>query len=292
MIRFLILIGYVEWMLSLRLSGKLDQYINAHYQYLITLSIILASILAVVQLIVWVQAGKKPSKMNIKEDRYLPRCTHPFEQYKWYQRLFIYILLCLPLFAAYFLPTVTLDASIVQAKGFSFPESKETSKEAGDIDIQYLKPNTHIFFNDDDYEKRMNEAMSQYDHEQTLKLNDQNFLTVAELIYNYPSDFVDKEISFKGFVFHDPVDQDSNHFFVFRFGILHCVADAGVFGFLCVPTDEQTETTDLKNNFWVEIKGKIEQQYYEPFKSNLPVIQIQEMKKIKQPSNPYVYYDF
>lgn len=44
MIRFLILSGYFELMMYLQVSGKLNQYINIHYQYLATLSMILALI--------------------------------------------------------------------------------------------------------------------------------------------------------------------------------------------------------------------------------------------------------
>lgn len=290
MIRFLILIGYFEWMLSLRLSGKLDQYINVHYQYLVTISMILAFFLACVQLTIWVKEGKKPTKFNLTKDRFIHACTHPFSNYPFYRQIGIYLLLALPLFVGYFFPTVTLDASIVQAKGFAFPQSKEATNEEGDIDIQYLKPNTQIFFSEDEYQNRMEKSLGEWRNQPSLSLNDDDFLSVSELIYQYPNAFVDKEVRFKGFVFH-PSHADENSFFVFRFGILHCIADAGVFGFLCIP-EEGVEMTDFTDNDWVEITGIIDQTHYTPFHQMIPSVRVTQIHKIPEPANPYVYYQF
>lgn len=64
MIRFIILIGYMGLMMYLQISGELNQYINIHYNYLAVLSMVLAFIMAIVQLILWNQAD--PSMQNMK----------------------------------------------------------------------------------------------------------------------------------------------------------------------------------------------------------------------------------
>ena len=52
-------------------------------------------------------------------------------------------------------------------------------------------------------------------------------LEIMELIYNYPSQFAGKRISYKGFVYNSKREESVDQF-VFRFGIIHCVADSGV----------------------------------------------------------------
>ena len=66
MIRFIILIGYMGLMMYLQISGELNQYINIHYNYLAVLSMVLAFIMAIVQLILWNQAD--PSMQKKHED--------------------------------------------------------------------------------------------------------------------------------------------------------------------------------------------------------------------------------
>ena len=56
------------------------------------------------------------------------------------------------------------------------------------------------------------------------------------------------KISYDGFVYHAAQD-DRNEIFLFRFGIIHCVADSGVFG-LRVELPEQTVT---ENDQWLHI---------------------------------------
>lgn len=74
-----------------------------------------------------------------------------------------------------------------------------------------------------------------------IKVNDSNYLMTMEILYNYPGEFTGKQIEFTGFVYNDEVTKDNN-LFLFRFGIIHCVADSGVFGMLV----QMPEKTNLK----------------------------------------------
>jgi len=89
MIRFLILSGYFELMMYLQVSGRLDQYINVHYRYLIFLTMALSLILALVQLKIWA-AGE-----NEKNDEHHHH-GHDHGLNKSYQRGIAYLLLALP----------------------------------------------------------------------------------------------------------------------------------------------------------------------------------------------------
>ncbi len=77
-----------------------------------------------------------------------------------------------------------------------------------------------------------------------IKVNDSNYLMTMEILYNYPGEFTGKQIEFTGFVYNDEVTKDNN-LFLFRFGIIHCVADSGVFGMLV----QMPEKTNLKKRY-------------------------------------------
>ncbi|EMF0358877.1 TIGR03943 family protein [Enterococcus faecium] len=280
MLQFLILSGYFELMMYLQVSGKLDQYINVHYRYLAILSMILSALLALVQLYLWVKNGKAEEETH-KHDH-----DHDHGLSKPYQRGIAYVLLALPVIVGTLFPTVSLDTTIVEAKGFNFPVSKESVGDP-EMQTQYLKPDTSIYFNKSDYLDQMNELKEKYGDKQTIEITDENYLEVMELIYNYPSEFIGKKISYEGFVYQTPNDSNAD-VFLFRFGIIHCVADSGVFGLLT----HMPEGVTVKNDEWYKIEGTIQSDYYQPFKREIPSVVVTNAEKVAAPKNQYVYRSF
>ena len=287
MIRFLILSGYFELMMYLQVSGKLDQYINVHYRYLAILSMILSALLALVQLYIWVKSDSVKGKKQVDEEvHHHHDHDHDHGLTKPSQRVIAYVLLALPVIVGTLFPTVSLDTTIVEAKGFNFPISKESVGDP-EMQIQYLKPDTSIYFNKSDYLDQMKKLKEKYDDKQLIKITDENYLEVMELIYNYPSEFIGKKISYEGFVYKTP-DGEKEDNFLFRFGIIHCVADSGVFGLLT----HMPEGTNVKNDEWYKVEGIIQSDYYEPFKRDIPVVEVNTLTKIEAPKNQYVYRSF
>ncbi|WP_218658103.1 TIGR03943 family putative permease subunit [Enterococcus thailandicus] len=278
MIRFLILSGYFELMMYLQVSGKLDQYINVHYRYLAILSMILSAVLALVQLYLW---GKNDPEKGTDEHH-----DHDHGLTKPSQRLVAYVLLALPIIVGTLFPTVSLDTTIVEAKGFNFPVSKESVGDP-EMQTQYLKPDTSIYFNQSDYQEQMNELKAKYGDKQTIQITDENYLEIMELIYNYPSEFIGKTISYDGFVYQTP-DKEKQDIFLFRFGIIHCVADSGVFGLLT----QMPEGITVKNDEWYHVEGVIQSEDYQPFKRDIPTVHVTTAKKVTAPKNQYVYRSF
>lgn len=277
MIRFLILSGYFELMMYLEVSGKLDQYINVHYRYLAFLTMGLALLLAIVQLILWVNKDKEKISSHHHHDHGLK---------KPWQRGISYLLLALPVIVGLAFPTISLDTTVVDAKGFSFPISKESVGDP-EMNTQYLKPDTSIYYNSADYEKQMDKLMAKYEENQVLKITDSNYLEIMELIYNYPSSFAGKKISYDGFVYQTEKD-NIRYNFLFRFGIIHCVADSGVFGLLLdLPQD-----VSAKNNQWLHVEGTLQIDYFEPFKRQVPAVNVSQVTTIDAPKNEYVYRSF
>lgn len=280
MLRFLILSGYFELMMYLQVSGKLDQYINVHYRYLAILSMILSALLALVQLYLWVKNGKAEEETHEHDHDHDHRLSKP------YQRGIAYVLLALPVIVGTLFPTVSLDTTIVEAKGFNFPVSKESVGDP-EMQTQYLKPDTSIYFNKSDYLDQMSELKEKYGDKQTIEITDENYLEVMELIYNYPSEFIGKKISYEGFVYQTPNDSNAD-VFLFRFGIIHCVADSGVFGLLT----HMPEGVTVKNDEWYKIEGTIQSDYYQPFKREIPSVVVTNAEKVAAPKNQYVYRSF
>lgn len=279
MLRFLILSGYFEMMMYLQVSGRLDQYINVHYRYLAVLSMVLSALLALVQLYLWVKADGQKGVHESHD-------SHDHGLSKPYQRWIAYLLLALPIVVGTLFPTVSLNTTIVEAKGFNFPLSKES---VGDpqVQTQYLKPDTSIYFNKSDYQDQMNELKDKYEDEQMIAITDDNYLEIMELIYNYPSEFIGKKVSYEGFVYQSKNDKATDTF-LFRFGIIHCVADSGVFGLLTHLPEGMT----VKNDDWYKVEGTIQTDFYQPFKREISSVVVTKVEKITAPENQYVYRAF
>lgn len=277
MIRFLILSGYFELMMYLQVSGRLDQYINVHYRYLVFLTMGLSLILALVQLKIWAGSDKQAEHSHHDHDHGLN---------KPYQRGIAYLLLVIPLVVGLLFPTINLDTTIVEAKGFSFPVSKESVGDP-EMNTQYLKPDTSIYYNKSDYNDQMTKLMKKYETDQKLEVTDENYLEVMELIYNYPNSFVGKNISFNGFIYETQKDQ-KKYDFMFRFGIIHCVADSGVFGLMT----KLPENLTVKNNEWLHAEGTITLDFFEPFQRQIPAVNVTKAQTVTAPKNQYVYRAF
>ena len=249
MLRFLILSGYFELVMYLQVSGKLNQYINIHYSYLAYISMVLSFILAVVQLIVWMKQIKVHSHLSGRV-----------------AKVASIVLLAFPVLTGLLVPTVTLDANTVSAKGYHFPLAAGSDPNQADQEgttIQYLK----------------------HKGRDTIQITTENYMEVMELIYLYPNDFVGKKVTYTGFVYNDP--QTKGYQFIFRFGIIHCIADSGVYGLATTGSDQT-----FKDNTWVKVTGTITVDYYQNLKQSLPILNLTEVKEVGQPDNPYVYRVF
>lgn len=270
MFRFLILAGYFELTMYLEISGKLDQYINSHYAYLAYISMVLSFILAIVQLIIWMKNIKLHSHLFGR----LARLTSPF-------------ILVFPVLVGLLVPTVTLDSTTVSAKGYTFPLAAGSSAGTSDdgTTVQYLKPDTSLYFTAAAYKSEMQKELKKYKGTNDITITTDNYMEIMELIYLYPEEFMNRNITYTGFVYNEP-DHDGYQF-LFRFGIIHCIADSGVYGLL---TTGNSESYD--NNTWIVATGTITLEYDQLVKQTLPVLNISKMTETQEPDNPYVYRVF
>ncbi|MFC5700334.1 TIGR03943 family putative permease subunit [Cohnella faecalis] len=200
-----------------------------------------------------------------------------------WKRAISYVILIVPILTGLFLPVQTLDSSFVKAKGFSFPDFDASSDNPGQH--QFLKPDTSVYYGDENYQKVKNRELAEFVNRESVKLSDEEFLKGMEVIYNFPGNFMGKTISFNGFAYKGE-QADGNHYFIFRFGFIHCVADSGVFGML---VDFPKNAPAFSDDDWVHVEGKLTWEFYQPFKQTIPVLKVTSWEKIDEPKDPYVY---
>jgi len=201
------------------------------------------------------------------------------------QRAFTYLILCFPIYTGIFLPVQTLDSSFVKAKGFSFPNLDTSANNPGNH--QFLRPDTSIFYGKDGYDKLKKKELTEFAGKSEIHLTDEDYLKGMEVLYNFPGEFMGKTVSFDGFAYKGE-QVEGNHYFVFRFGFIHCAADSGVFGMLV----DFPKGTVLKDDDWVHVTGTLSSELYQPFKQTLPVLEATSWSRMDAPKNPYVYRSF
>lgn len=279
MFRGLILIGFTYFIMHLHTSGDISKYINMKYSYLSFSAMIALGLLSIVQIVI--VAREKPAETECGADC----CDHSHDdEQKWYKKLYIYPIFIFPIISGLFFPVATLDSNIVRAKGFHFPIYEEGEADPY-AQQQFLRPDTSVYYGEEAYDKLMKKEKNKYLSKENIQITEGNYMNTMETIYNFPGEFLGKDIEMKGFVFNDAETVEKNQLFVFRFGIIHCIADSGVFGMLV----DMPEGVKLENDDWIEVKGEISNVYYQPFKATIPMIKVKEWKAVEAPEDQYVY---
>ncbi|WP_342599853.1 TIGR03943 family protein [Psychrobacillus sp. FSL H8-0483] len=278
MFRCWILLGLSFLFLHLHASGDISKYINLKYSSFSFLAIFLLFFFMLIQMYFTL-------KKDGNEDELTDICDcgidHSKEGKSWKEWI-SYPIFIFPILTAFFLPVATLDSNIVAAKGFNFEVYNDKDPYGFH---QFLEPDTSIFYGQDGYEEIMEEALGKYSNKDKVILNDQDFLYGMETIYKNPGYFSGKTIGFKGFTY---VDKETGNVFLFRFGLIHCVADSGVFGMLL----ELPKDTTFQNDEWIEVEGTMDTIYYQPFKKTIPILKVEKINKIEEPEEPYVYRSY
>ncbi|WP_108672357.1 TIGR03943 family putative permease subunit [Peribacillus acanthi] len=278
MFRTLILMAFTYYFFHLHASGDLNKYINMKYSYLSYIAIFILCILTIVQGYYYLKNdGKQGHECH-------DGCDHDQEHEDnkpLIQRIGIYVIFIFPLVTGFFFPIATLDSNIVKAKGFSFKGMETDDPYAV---RQYLRPDTSIYYGKEGYDEIMKKELKLYSSKNVISLKEEDYLKGMETLYNYPGEFMGDIVTFKGFTFKGDAISE-RQLFVLRFGVIHCIADSGVFGMLV----EFPEKINLKNDEWISVKGKISSQYYQPFKSTIPVLKVEDWEKVEKPEDPYVY---
>lgn len=108
-----------------------------------------------------------------------------------------------------------------------------------------------------------------------------NYTNVLKTVHDDLNTYVGKKIHFSGYVYRVS-DFSEAQFVLARDMIISSDLKTLVVGFLC----ESKDAKKIETNTWVEVTGTITKgNYYE----EIPVIQVNEMKKINKPEECFVY---
>lgn len=279
MIRFMILFGFAFMFYLLHDTGNINKYINMKYSYLSISAIIILTFLSIFE---FVRAYRRQSEAEHIHTHHQDH-GHSHGHTSKLKRTVSYIVLIFPIFTGIFVPAQTLDSSFVKAKGFSFPALKEDVNGTPGIH-QFLRPDSSVFYGKESYEEVKDKETSEFINRKEITLTDEDYLKGLEVIYNSPNAFMGKTIRIDGFAYKGE-QADDRHFFIFRFGFIHCAADSGVFGMLA----KFPRSTDLEDDDWVRVTGKLTWEMYQPFKQTIPVLEVTSWSRIDAPEDPYVY---
>lgn len=307
MIRFYIMFGFAFMFLLIRWDGKLNMYINTKYAYLSTIAIVMLLLLSLVEGLRMYLAERAAEKRAEQQQQNGDEPAHDHEHrhdhdhdhghdhehghshaspYRW-KRVIGYLILAFPIITGIFLPVQTLDSSFVKAKGFSFPGMDDSFSDKNPGNHQFLRPDSSVFYSKENYKKVKDKELAEFSNLSEIVLTDDNYMKGMEVIYNNPGLFMNKKISFTGFAYKGE-QVDGEHYFLFRFGFIHCAADSGVFGMLV----DFPKGTTLSDDDWVEVTGTLTSELYQPFKQTIPVLKVTSFTTIEQPKDPYVYRNF
>lgn len=318
MTRFYILFGFAFMFIMIHWDGKLNMYINTKYAYLSVSAIALLLLLSLVEGLRMYMLERKRNKLAEHEEAEAAQAhehghdhdhhdhvhahvdhshDHPHHDHdhgafghthespvRW-KRVVGYLVLAFPIFTGIFLPVQTLDSSFVKAKGFAIPgldESYDETKNPGNH--QFLRPDSSVFYSKENYKEVKDKELAEFANLNEMTLNDDNYMKAMEVVYNFPGEFMGKTISFTGFAYKGE-QVDGEHYFLFRFGFIHCAADSGLFGMLV----DFPKGTTLQDDDWIRVTGTLTSELYQPFKQTIPVLRATSFEKIEKPKDPYVY---
>ncbi|MFC4802013.1 TIGR03943 family putative permease subunit [Neobacillus sp. GCM10023253] len=282
-IRAFILLAFSVMLFKLHFSGEMTKFINPKYEGLSQFASVLFLILFFIQVTrIWTA---KEHHHHCNQDDH--DCSHdhgdsPFNT----RKLIAYLVIVFPLAAGFLLPAKVLDASIADKKGGMAvltnqrnlkEEKKETNiQEFPAVDPEEIGSSKEI--SKEEYEQLKQNLIGST----TIELNDDVYAAYYDEIHTDIQKFKGKEIELKGFVFKE-AGFKQNQLVIARFLITHCVADAGIIGFL----SEIPEASSLSEDTWIEAKGVLDTTTFNG--TELPVIKITKWKEISQPKHPYLY---
>ncbi|RXT04131.1 TIGR03943 family protein [Ammoniphilus sp. CFH 90114] len=277
-IRTFILFGFAALIAKLHLTGDLGKYINVKYSTISLIALAILSLLFVVQL----TRIKKSSSREHPDHDCGPSCDHS-DLHRWsIKGVLAYLLLLSPILSGFILPPKTLDASMAAKKGVlmqtagSMPSPSFPDTQA--VDPSFSEEEPSILYFDDLYTESLDRMLQQ----PTIVFNDFDYVEYADTISFHPYEFIGKEVEMTGFVYREE-GMAFSQLVIARFIITHCIADAGVIGFLA----EWEGADTVQEDSWVKVKGTIEVTQYGDYE--LPFIQVSEWEIVEPPADPYVY---
>lgn len=251
MLRAMVLAGGALMLYAKISDGTLAFYINQRFAWLTLVGVILFLTLAMTMVYRATNAPRQPAINALDEGDVMPLTRKTAKVHSHRASWFTLGLLALPVLIGFFTPARPLGAGAIETRGIGLvaPDRPGSVTQA-----------------------------------QRVATGPKNILDwLREFSRNAdPTAFAGKEADVIGFVYRDPRN-GSDEFWVSRFTVSCCVADASALGLL-VKTDQATE---LKTDSWVRVTGKLGVGEFAG--EQLPVLVADKIEPTEQPSQPYLY---
>lgn len=288
-IRAFILLAFAVMLCKFHFSGDITKFINPKYENLSQAASILFFILFIIQNTrIWTIEKNIPHH-HCHHDNHTHHCHHdhgnsPFNK----KKLISYLVIVLPLVTGFLLPAKVLDASIADKKGglTVLTNQKQTTSETTKVqeETTHENPIVHSSVSEPKIilQNEYDQLIKQFEQSSTVIMNDEVFSTYYDEIQMNLNKYKGKDIEIKGFVYKEEgLEQDQ--LVIARFLITHCVADAGIIGFI----SELPEASTLEVNTWINAQGVLDTTTYNG--NEIPIIKITNWEEIKEPKEPYLY---
>lgn len=250
-LRAMVLAGGAMMLYAKISDGTLAFYINQRFAWLTLLGVILFLVLAMTMVYRAMNASRQPAIPALDEGEVLPLTRKTTKAHSHRANWLTLGLLALPVLIGFFTPARPLGAGAIESRGIGLTAPDRPG------------------------------SVSQAQRAATGPKNILDWL--REFSRNAdPNAFVGKEADVIGFVYRDPRN-GKDEFWVSRFAVSCCVADASALGLLV----KSEQAAQLKTDGWVRVTGKFGVGEFAGEK--LPVLMPEKIEATEQPSQPYLY---
>jgi putative membrane protein len=297
-IRGIILIGFMLLLIGLIANGKLGLFIAPKMRPFAYFAIVIFGILGVSQFFRSTRKGQEEELACDCGVDHRPKGSS-------IKHFFVYLLFVIPILTGFILPEKSMDSSIADKRGVKYGSglyTKPTTETADgktvptqkvDVD-EYLKdPEAYIekieeniqeenpiqYVDVNDYYE---EFASKLDNKDQVNVTSENYLDVMSVVDIYLDRFLGKEMTTLGFVYREE-NMPEDQVVIARFAMNCCSADSAVYGTIVTGPDVK----NWKKDTWYEISGKIDKTTFN--RQKLPLVIVNDYKKVKEPKDPYVY---
>lgn len=146
-------------------------------------------------------------------------------------------------------------------------------------ELEFLFPDSHALF----------AGYAQYArdvyNDEVIEVPEHSYTEVLTTLDLYKEQFIGKTIRISGFVYK-PAELAEDQFAVSRYVMQCCSADASPYGVL----SSYPRASSLSEDAWIEVTGTIKTTWLN--ETELLAIDVQQVRSIEEPSDPYVYPNF
>lgn len=309
--RSLILLGFSVLLFMMHVTGDIHLFINPKYLLLSQAAALIFLLLFFIQITrVWtIPSSHEHNSCTHAEGC----CSHDHDHTHHHdhgttpftvKKLLSYSIIILPLLTGFMLPAKVLDSSIADKKGAMLSiagsskaggENKQSTsvgkeeQESEDTELPSEQDSsipedtaTVTGYENEQTEEEYNKMMKELEKGSTIVFNDSIYSSYYEEISSDIDKFQGRKVNLYGFVYKEDGFTE-NQLVVSRFLVTHCIADAGIIGFL----SEFPDAAKIEKDTWIKIEGVIESGSY--LDNPIPVIKVSNWEEIKEPEVPYLY---